>query len=192
MKKTNSQHQSVKNVSRLAMFLSLAILLNYLENFIPVIIPIPGVKLGLANTMNLIVLYFFGRKNYFMIGFLRVLLICLMFNGLFTNSFYLSMSGFLLSSIMVLILNLIPSLSIFSLSVVSAMFHGIGQIICSVFLFAIPGMGPNVYFFSYLPILVVSGIITGIAIAFISKFTINRLERLSFFRDLAIPNLEDK
>ncbi len=174
----------IKRISALAMFLALAVLLNYLENFLPVLIPLPGVKLGLANTMNLIILYFFGRRNYFSIGFLRVLLICLMFNGLFTNGFYLSMSGFLLSSTMVILCSYFKKLSLFSLSVISAVFHGIGQIICSVFLFSTPGNGPELFYFTYLPILVISGIVTGILIAFISKLTIKRLESMYFFKNI--------
>lgn len=173
----------VKKISTLSMFLALAVLLNYLENLIPVIIPVPGVKLGLANTMNIIILYFYGKKEYFSIGLLRVILVSVMFSGLFTNGFYLSMSGFLLSSIVVMSLSFIHKLSIYSLSVASAVFHGIGQIACAVILYA-NNDGTSIYLFTYLPILIVSGLITGIVIAYISSLTITRLEKTSIFKNI--------
>lgn len=178
------RNSNVTRIAALSMFLALAVLLNYVENLIPIVIPIPGVKLGLANTMNLIVLYFFGRHNYFLIGFLRVLLISILFNGLFTNGFFLSMSGFFLSSICVLLFSISKHLSLFSLSIISAIAHGTGQIICSVFLFALP-TGPNLYYFTYLPILIISGLITGVLIAYISKLTISKLEKMYFFKKSA-------
>ena len=176
------RNNTITKISTLSMFLALAVLLNYVESFFPTIVPIPGVKLGLANTMNLILLYFFGRKEYFSIGFLRVLLMSVMFTGLFTNGFFLSMSGFLLSSIVVLLLSINKNFSIFSLSVASAVFHGIGQIICAVILNANPD-GTSIYLFSYLRVLVVSSIITGTLIALLSSLTIERLEKTSVFKN---------
>ena len=108
------KNNEVKRISSLAMFLALALLLNYLEHLIMPMVG-PGIKLGLANTLNLIVLYFFGKKEYFSIGFLRVLIMSLLFNGLFSNSFFLSISGFLLSSIVVILISNIKNMSIFSL-----------------------------------------------------------------------------
>ena len=170
----------VKRISSLALFLALAILLNYIENLIPLPVIVPGLKLGLANTMNLIILYFYGKKEYFSIGFLRVLLISLMFSGIFSNAFFLSMSGFLLSSIAVMLLSNIKGLSLYSLSVTSAIYHGIGQILCAIVLYW-TGDGSSIYLLTYIPILSISGVITGLGIAFISKITIERLEKTTLF-----------
>lgn len=160
----------IKTVSLLSLFLALAVLLNFVEHLIPTIITIPGVKLGLANTMGLIVLYFFGRKNFAMIGFFRVLLVSLLFSGLFSSAFFLSLSGWLLSTIVCILLSYVKHLSIYSLSVASAITHGIGQIVCACFLYS------SAYMLSYLPILLFSGLITGVLIAFISSLVITRIE----------------
>ena len=162
--------KSIKTVSLLALFLALAVLLNFVEHLIPTINTIPGVKLGLANTMGLIVLYFFGKKNFAMIGFFRVLLVSLLFTGLFSSAFFLSLSGWLLSTIVCIILSKVKIFSIYSLSVASAITHGVGQIICSCFIYK------SVYMLSYLPIIQFSGLITGVAIAFISSLVITRIE----------------
>ena len=103
-----------------------------------------------------------------------------MFSGLFSNAFFLSLSGFLLSSIVVMLLSNIKSLSIFSLSVVSAICHGIGQILCAIILFWTSD-GSSIYLLSYIPVLSISGVITGIAIAIIAGITIERLEKTNLF-----------
>ena len=173
----------IKKIATLSMFLALAILLNYVENFIPTFVP--GVKLGLANTMNLIILYFYGRREYFLIGFLRVLIIGLLFNGIFSYSFFYSLSGFLLSCLVVIGLSYIKKLSLFSLSVVSAMCHGIGQIICSIVL-NWTADGTSIYMLTYLPLLLVTGVITGILIAYLSSLIISRLEKTPLFKSMKI------
>ena len=174
---------SVKRLATLAMFLALAVLLNYVENLLPMIVPVPGVKLGLANTMNLIILYYYGRRDYFAIGLLRVLLMAVMFTGVVSYAFFLSLSGFLLSSLVVIGLSYIKKLSIFSLSVASAIFHGIGQICCAILLYW-TNDGSSIFLFTYLPILIVSGAITGVLIAYLSYLIITRLNKTSLFRDI--------
>ena len=58
----------VKRLSFLAMMLALSVLFHYIESMIPPLIPIPAVKLGLANLISLLVLYYFSRKEYVYIG----------------------------------------------------------------------------------------------------------------------------
>ena len=127
----NRTNKIIKTTSLLALFLALSVLLNFVEHQIPMLVSIPGVKLGIANTMGLIVLYFFGKFEYGLIGFFRVLLAGLLFTGLFSSTFFLSFSGWFLSTIVCIILVSTKKLSIYSLSIASAIFHGIGQTICA-------------------------------------------------------------
>ena len=83
------------------MFLALGVVLNIIESLLPVLIPVPGVKLGIANTIGLIVLYFYGAKEYILIGFLRVLLVALLRTGIGSTAFLLSLSGWLISTLFV-------------------------------------------------------------------------------------------
>lgn len=159
----------IKSTSLLALFLALAVLLNFVEHYLPVLVSIPGVKLGLANTMGLIVLYFFSKKEYAGLGFFRVLIVSLLFSGLFSSAFFLSFSGWLLSTIVCIMLVKTKKLSIYSLSVASAIFHGVGQILCACIIYK------SIYMLTYLPILLFSGIITGILIAFVSSLVIERI-----------------
>ena len=87
------RNNSTKKIVRLSLFLALGVVLNIIESMLPVLIPVPGVKLGIANTIGLIVLYYYGPKEYTLIGFLRVILVALLRTGIGSISFILSLSG---------------------------------------------------------------------------------------------------
>ena len=105
MKKSSiNTSKRIKKLTQLSLFLAIGIILNIVESMIPIPLPIPGIKLGLANTIGLIVLYYYSPKEYLYIGFLRVLVVGLLRSGLFSVSFLLSLSGWFLSSLVTLVL----------------------------------------------------------------------------------------
>ena len=163
---------STKKLVSLSMFLALGVVLNIIESLMPVLIPVPGVKLGIANTIGLIVLYFYGPKEYLLIGFLRVLIVALLRTGIGSTAFLLSLSGWLISSIFVLIVFFFNKASIYGLSMGSAVMHGVGQIIMVMIIYQMPKM------INYLPILVISGIISGNILALLSSELLKRLDRI--------------
>jgi heptaprenyl diphosphate synthase len=166
------RNNSTKKIVRLSLFLALGVVLNIIESMLPVLIPVPGVKLGIANTIGLIVLYYYGPKEYTLIGFLRVILVALLRTGIGSISFILSLSGWLLSTIFVLLIHLIKKVSIFGLSMSSAVMHGVGQIIMVIFIYSLPEM------INYLPILIVSGIISGNVLALLCSELLKKLDRV--------------
>ena len=166
------RNHSTKKIVRLALFLALGVVLNIIESMLPVLIPVPGVKLGIANTIGLIVLYYYGPKEYTLIGFLRVILVALLRTGIGSISFILSLSGWLLSTIFILLIYLIKKVSIFGLSMSSAVMHGVGQIIMVIFIYSLPEM------INYLPILIVSGIISGNVLALLCSELLKKLDKV--------------
>ena len=166
------RNHSTKKIVRLALFLALGVVLNIIESMLPILIPIPGVKLGIANTIGLIVLYYYGPKEYTLIGFLRVLLVALLRTGIGSISFILSLSGWLLSTLFVLIIFKFKKVSIFGLSMSSAVMHGVGQIIMVVFIYSLPEM------INYLPILIISGIISGNVLALLCSELLKKLDKV--------------
>lgn len=161
---------NVKKLVNLSVFLALGVIFNILENYIVFIPFIPGVKLGLANTIGLILLAFYGPAEFIAIGFLRVI-ISGTFSG-FGTSFFLAMSGFLVSSLFVVALYYTRQLSLFGLSLISAVTHGIAQV------FVIALIYENLLMLNYMFIMILSGLITGILIAFLSRIVIMRLSPL--------------
>ena len=91
-------------ITRLAIFLALSIILNIVESMLPLPIAVPGIRLGIANTMGLIVLYYYSPKEYVALGFLRVFFVGLFRTGIGSISFFLSLSGWIVSTILTLIL----------------------------------------------------------------------------------------
>ena len=71
-----------KKIPYYGLFAALAILMGYVEMMIPVPVPIPGVKLGLANVIIIIMMYFMDTKSAFFVSLIRVLLSGLLFADL--------------------------------------------------------------------------------------------------------------
>lgn len=168
MRKETLTHKIV----RLAIFLALGIVLNIVESLIPIPIAVPGIRLGLANTMGLIVLYFYSPKEYIAIGFLRVFFVALFRTGLGSISFILSLTGWALSTLVTLLIYLINKASIYGLSITSALFHQVGQIIMVMILYQLPEM------VNYLPVLLITGGISGALVGFISSKVLGLLSRI--------------
>ena len=166
------RNNSTKKIVRLALFLALGVVLNIIESMLPVLIAVPGVKLGIANTIGLVVLYFYGPKEYVLIGFLRVLLVALLRTGIGSIAFVLSLSGWFVSTLFVLLIYSFRKVSIYGLSMGSAVMHGVGQIIMVVVIYSLPEM------INYLPVLIISGLISGNVLALLCSELLKRLDRL--------------
>ncbi len=162
---------SVKKMTRLAILLALGVILNYMEHvLLPTAFIAPGVKLGLANTVGLIVLYFFGIQEFIAIGLLRVIMTSL-FTG-FGFNFFIALSGWGLATLVVVVASLTNKISIFGLSMISAVMHGIGQVIMVTILYE------SIFMLNYLPILSVTGIISGLLIALIAREALRRIDNV--------------
>ena len=86
----------------IAILSSIAIVLSILESFIPT--GIPGVKLGLANAVTMIVLYLYSEKEASLVLLLRIFLVGLIYSGILSISFFLSLVGGLLSLIVMILI----------------------------------------------------------------------------------------
>ena len=157
----------VKNIALYALFLALAVIANYIEHLIPLPFIFPGVKLGLANSVGLIVLYYLGRKPYAVFGILRVLL-----SGLFTgfgSSFFIALGGTIVATIITILVATLTKSSIFGVSASGAVFHGLGQVLVVSLLYG------TIQMVWYMLVLVISGIITGVLMATVTALLIKRL-----------------
>ena len=145
-------------------FAALAILMGYVEAVIPIPVPVPGIKLGLSNIVVLLCMYVMGRKEAFFISVVRVLISALLFKG-FVGLWY-SLAGAFLSYFAML-----NKASIIGVSVTGGVFHNIGQIAVACIM-----LGRNVVLY-LVPILMVSGVITGVVIGIIAKYCVAYVDR---------------
>lgn len=160
-----------KSITRLGILLAVALVLGYFENLIPLNASIPGVKLGLSNIVLLYAIYLIDAKNAFVLMILKVILSGMLFSGM-SGAIY-SFAGGLLSLIMMIVIKRLPDVSIVGVSVVGAVFHNVGQISIASFVVE------NRYIFFYLPVLLISAVITGIATGVIAKYALKGLPDVS-------------
>ena len=81
---------TTKRTAYLGLFVALAFILSYIEAIIPFSMGVPGIKLGLANIVVVIVLYAFGTKEAFLISLVRIVLVAFTFSNTFTMIYSLS------------------------------------------------------------------------------------------------------
>lgn len=151
------------------LFAALAVLMGYVEMLVPVPVPIPGVKLGLANVVVLVMLYYMDAKSAFFISLVRVILCGLLFAG-FAGLLY-SLSGALLSFAAMALLKKTGRFSMIGVSVAGGVFHNVGQI--TVAALAVE----NVRMVYYLPFLLVSGVVTGVLIGLVAQMALRYLQK---------------
>ena len=152
------------------MLLSMSIVLSIIESFIPLFNGfVPGLKLGLANIIVLIVLYKYEVKDAFFVSLLRVIVVGIMRTGLFSVNFFFSLSGALFSCC-AMALTKKTRFSMIGVSVIGSLFHSIGQILIAVVFLK------NSNMFYYLPWLLLFSIPTGLFIGYVSKILLSELE----------------
>lgn len=159
---------NVKQITRYSILLAIAVILNWVEHLIP-IASIPGVRLGLANAIGFLCLYYLGYKAYSSFGLLRVLLASLLFGTFLGTSFWISLGGCVLATITTIILTKFSKVSIYGVSIASAIMHGLGQVLVVALLYQ------TGYIISYVLILSITGAITGALVAYLSTLIIKRL-----------------
>lgn len=146
-----------KNVALCGVMISLALTLSYVERFIPLqmFIPLPGIKLGLANIVTLIALYLLGKKNAYVIVILRCILGAIFGGGI--SGLMFSLMGGLLALTVMILAGKNSYLSIFGVSILGAAAHNVGQIGAAMVLME------SIYIGAYLPYLLVVALFTGFA-----------------------------
>ncbi len=150
------ERQYGKNLAIRGMLVALAFIFSYLESLFPVLIPVPGIKLGLANLVILVSIYLLGERTGFFVSLIRILLSGLSFSGLFSMVY--SLAGGLLSFFGMVFLKRRKWGSLYGVSMAGGALHNVGQIAVAALVLR------SRYIFSYLGILLPVGVLTGFLI----------------------------
>lgn len=164
--KTNSPYDLVK----LAMFLTIALILNFIETFIPIPFPFLGAKLGLTNIVTVMGLSIFGFWGTALLVISRICITSFLF-GNFSSMIY-SLAGGILSCIVMALLYKTKS-SIVFISVIGGITHNLGQLL--VVCLVMENWSLGLY---YLPYLLVLGSICGFLIGQLSNLLLFHLKKL--------------
>lgn len=168
-KERKMMHQgNAKTVAMLGMFTGAAMICSYIEAMIPINFGIPGIKLGLANLVVLIVLYTMGTKDALIVSVLRIILTGFLFGNLFGILY--SLAGGLLSFLVMWLLKRTGKLRIISVSVAGGICHNIGQLLVAAVVVE------NYKIMYYIPVLLIAGLLTGFLIGILAQETVLRLQ----------------
>ncbi len=156
-----------------AMIFAAAIVLAIVENTLPALpIAVPGVKFGLSNIAVMYALFFLGRKQAYTIAVLKAAFVFITRGAI---AALLSFSGGVLSiTVMILLMALFKErISYLVTSIFGAVFHNVGQFIVITVIYT----GMNIW--AYFPVLLISGLIAGIATSTLLRFIMPALQRLA-------------
>lgn len=153
-------------------FVALALIFSYIETLIPFQIGIPGVKLGLANLVIVIALYRMPVGEVYLLSGVRVVLTGFLFGNLM--SILYSLAGGILSLTVMWGMKRIRSVSILGVSIAGGVCHNVGQLLAAALMVETYGV------FSYLPVLLISGLLTGFVIGLAAGEMLKRIRSLQF------------
>ena len=177
--------QRVRWLTRMALLTAAAVVLGYVERLIPMPGSIPGIKLGLANTVLLYAIYLLDTRSAFVLMILKVGLSGLLYSGVSAMMF--SLGGGLCSLVMMLLVKKLggSGVSIIGVSVVGAVFHNVGQTAVAAL------MVNTAALMGYVPFLLVAAVVTGILTGIAGKYAIQGL-KASGLENVSMPGKETK
>ena len=143
-----------RKLALMAMLTAASLIVFVIEAQIPPLVPVPGVKLGIANVITLVAMLVLGRKEAGAILLVRIIMGS-MFSGGFSGFLFSIAGGALAYFVMCLTVKLFSEKLLWVVSVLGAIGHNIGQLAVSVFVTGTPSI------LVYAPVLIASGIVTG-------------------------------
>lgn len=150
-------------------FLALALILSYVESLIPFYFGIPGVKLGLTNLVIVLMLYQRGAGQALLLSCARVFLAGFLFGNMY--SILYSLAGGILSLLVMALIKKSGKFSIAGVSIAGGIFHNVGQILVAM------AVVENVSIVYYMPVLLISGVVTGCLIGIAASEVRRRLPK---------------
>lgn len=151
-------------------FTALALILGYVESLIPIQFGVPGIKLGLANVIIVMVLCMRGWKEALLLSVVRIVLSGFIFGNLF--SILYSLAGGMLSLLVMALMVRSSRFSTVGISIAGGVCHNIGQLIVAMLAVETYQVG------FYLPVLLISGVITGALIGITAGEVMKRTKNI--------------
>lgn len=151
-------------------FVALALIFSYIETLVTLPLVIPGVKLGLANLIVIIALVKTNIREAYILAVVRVVLAGFIFGSMF--SILYSLAGGLLSLTVMILLRQSHRFEIVGISIAGGVFHNVGQMLAAALLIE------NYNVLYYLPVILISGMLTGLLIGIAAQEMLKRLVKI--------------
>lgn len=159
--------ENIRKFSISILYLTLSLVFGYLEAIFPISIASVGIKIGLCNIVSIIGIKTIGVKKTLIINVLRLIILGILFSNIVR--FLLSVSGFILSFLIMCISMEMLHFSIITSSILGGVFHNIGQILMLSLIMK------NFSLIGLIPLYIIIGIITGLLIGVISNIIYNKI-----------------
>lgn len=159
-------------VAYFGVFTALALMFSYIETMIPIQFGVPGIKLGFANIMIVIMLYKGSAKEALLLSIVRIMLSGFLFGNL--SSILYSIAGGVLSLGIMTLLKKQGDFSVIGVSVAGGVSHNVGQLIVAMLVVETYQVG------YYFPVLLVAGVLTGLGIGVVSQEVLKRIRNICF------------
>ncbi|MDD3745712.1 MAG: Gx transporter family protein [Anaerostipes sp.] len=158
-----------KKIALNGLFVALALVVSYIEVLIPIPTGIPGIKIGLANGVIMVLIWLTTWKQALIVSVVRIVLAGLLFGNPVTIVY--SLAGGILSLIIMILLKKTKVFSPVGISAAGGVGHNVGQLTIAVLLME------NAKIYLYLPVLLVSGTITGVVIGVLAAILISKIPK---------------
>ncbi|SCW60172.1 heptaprenyl diphosphate synthase [Eubacterium ruminantium] len=156
-----------KKIAYRGALIALAMVLSYIESFIPVFAAVPGVRIGLSNIVTVYSLYKLGLRDTIFIALARIVLSSLLFGN--PVMIIYSAAGFIFAVIVMYLAMKLPIFGKTGVSVIGGIFHNLGQILVAAFMIG------NMSLLYYLGVLLAVGAISGMIVGIISGIVIEKI-----------------
>lgn len=167
MSREKERDQKARKVALYGMLIALAFIFSYIESMFPMPVPVPGVKLGLANLVNVVGLYTVGAAGTAAVSLVRIVLVGFTFSNMFSMIY--SLAGGILSLLVMVLARKCGAFSKIGVSILGGIFHNIGQLTVAAFVTKTAGV------FTYFPMLLVAGVVTGAVIGLLGGMIVERI-----------------
>ncbi len=155
-------------VAAYGMLIGLAFIFSYLEAIIPIPIPVAGIKLGLANLVNIVGLYTVGVRGTAAVSLIRIVLAGFTFGN--ASSMLYSLAGGTLSLVLMILFKKLDWFSQVGVSIIGGIGHNIGQLAVAA------AVTQTVGVFYYLPVLMAGGVAAGAVIGLLGGLVTQRIQ----------------
>ena len=158
----------IKRLTVCAVLTAMACTLFWIELQIPAPVPIPGIKLGLANIVTLFAIFALGPVDGVLILLLRILLGGLIGGNPMAVAY--SLAGGMVCYLVTFVLRkVLGNKQIWVAGVLGAVAHNVGQILVALAVTQTPEI------LVYFPVLLVSGMATGLFTGLLAQFCVIRI-----------------
>lgn len=160
-----------KKLALMSVLTAIALTIFMIEAQLPSPVPIPGVKLGLANIITLTTMLILGKKEAGAVLTVRIIMGA-MFSGSPSTLLYSAAGGALAYAVMCVLVCRVDEKRLWALSAVSAVAHNMGQLAACVMVVKTAGV------FLYAPALIISGVITGVFTGFGAMYLVRAVRKM--------------